>query len=86
MAKAYEYLHEAEEIVICGYSLPDADRLAQSMFATFSNKSLRSVTIVDPNPGILSKWRGLLKRRNINRKARWTYYEYFDEYVEAMGA
>jgi hypothetical protein len=83
--KAYEYLHEAEELVICGYSLPDADRLAQSMFANFANKSLRAVTIIDPNPTILSKWRALLKRKNINGKARWTYFEDFKEYVDVLG-
>jgi len=83
--KAYEYLHEAEEIVICGYSLPDADRLAQSMFANFANRNRKTITVVDPNPGILSKWRGLLKRKNVNRKARWTYYEDFAEYVGTMG-
>lgn len=84
--KAYEYLHEAEELVICGYSLPETDRLAQSLFANFGNQTLRQVTIVDPNPGIMSKWRALLRRSNVSRKARWSYYEDFGEYVEAMDA
>jgi hypothetical protein len=82
--KAYEYLHEAEEIVICGYSLPDADRLAQSMFANFSNTKVKQITVVDPNPSILSKWRGLLRRRRVNPKARWMYYEDFREYVDSI--
>jgi hypothetical protein len=83
--KAYEYLHEASDLVICGYSLPDADQLAQSMFANFSNKTLNSVTIIDPNPEILKKWRDLFRRSNINSRARWTYHESFTEYV-ANGA
>jgi hypothetical protein len=81
---AYEYLHEARELVICGYSLPDADRMAQSMFANFSNKSVTQITVVEPNPAVLSKWRALLRRKNVNNNARWTYYEDFDEYVDAM--
>ena len=79
--KAYEYLHEAEELVICGYSLPDADRLAQSMFANFTNKKLTSITIIDPNPEILRKWRDLFRRKSISNKARWTYCEDFKEYT-----
>jgi len=83
--KAYEYLHEANDLVICGYSLPETDRLAQSMFANFSNNKLGSVTIIDCNPAILSKWRGLFKRSSINQKAKWSYHETFSEYV-ASGA
>lgn len=79
--KAYEYLHEAKELVICGYSLPDADQLAQSMFANFRNKELRTVTIIDPNPTIMSKWRDLFRRKTINQSARWQYFESFTEYV-----
>ena len=82
--KAYEYLHEAKELIICGYSLPDADYLAQSLFGNFSNKSIKQVTVVDPDPSILKKWRNLLRRKNVNTKARWTYYESFEEYAKLM--
>lgn len=80
--KAYEYLHEAKELVICGYSLPETDRLAQSMFGNFSNRSLASITIVDPNPAILAKWRNLFRRNSISAAAKWTYYESFSEYTK----
>ena len=53
--KAYEYLHEAEEMVICGYSLPETDRLAMSLFSNFKNNKLNHVTVVDPNPEIMKK-------------------------------
>jgi hypothetical protein len=82
--KAYEYLHEAEEIVICGYSLPEADQLAQSMFANFANKKLSAVTIIDPDPSIMRKWRDLLRRKSISQNARWHYYESFTEYVTSV--
>jgi hypothetical protein len=82
--RAYEYLHEAQELVICGYSLPEADRMAQSMFANFRNPSLGSITVVDPNPEMLSKWRSLLRRRNINPNVQWKYFEDFDDYVRSL--
>lgn len=80
---AYEYLHEAEEIIVCGYSLPDADRLAWSLFGNFSNRSLKTVTVIDPNPAVMAKWRGLFKRRGVS-DARWEYFDDFSAYVEQM--
>ena len=80
---AYEYLHEAEEIVVCGYSLPDADRLAWSLFGNFSNRQLRTVTVIDPNPMILMKWRVLFKRRSV-AVARWEYFDDFSVFVDQM--
>jgi hypothetical protein len=80
---AYEYLHEAEHIVVCGYSLPDADRLAWSLFGNFSNKTLKAVTVVDPNPAVLTKWRVLFKRRSV-AVARWEYFDDFASYVDQM--
>jgi len=82
--KAYEYLHEAEEIIICGYSLPIADSLAASLFSNFSNKNLREVTVVDPDPAILTKWRGLLRRTNVSKRLKWNYHSDFVEYVDQM--
>jgi hypothetical protein len=81
--KAYEYLHEAEELVICGYSLPEADRMATSLFGNFSNSRLKRITIVDPNPTIISKWRNLCHRKGIS-KCQWSYNADFGEYVEGM--
>ena len=71
--KASEYLHEAEEIIVCGYSLPHTDSLALALFGSFYNKRLKKVTVVDPNAEILTKWRNLFNRKNVN-KAMWTYY------------
>lgn len=83
--KAYEYLHEARDLVICGYSLPEADRLAMSLFTNFVNDHLRNVTIVDPDPTVLRKWRTVLRRRGIGNNVRWHYYEDFHEYVHRAG-
>jgi len=80
---AYEYLHEADEIIVCGYSLPDADRLAWSLFGNFSNRTLKRVTVIDPNPAVMSKWRTLFKRRKVG-VARWEYFDDFTAYVEQM--
>ncbi|MCG5534352.1 SIR2 family protein [Halorhodospira sp. 9621] len=84
--KAYEYLHEAHEIVICGYSLPQTDNLAQSLFANFSNQNLHTVTVIDPNPGIMKRWRDLFRRKNVPAGTRWRYFEDFGEYIDAVGA
>lgn len=80
---AYEYLHEAEEIVVCGYSLPEADRLAWSLFGNFSNRSLKMVSVIDPSPMVLAKWRTLFKRRSV-AVARWEYFDDFAAYVHQM--
>lgn len=82
--KAYEYLHEAEEIIICGYSLPSADWLAESLFGNFTNTSLREVTVVDPEPAILTKWQNLIRRRSFSKNIRWHYHSDFAEYVDEM--
>lgn len=80
---AYEYLHEAEHVVVCGYSLPEADRLAWSLFGNFSNKALETVTVIDPNPAVMAKWRTLFKRRTVG-VARWEYFDDFAAYVDQM--
>ena len=81
--KAYEYLHEAEEIIICGYSLPTTDQLAYSMFSNFTNRSINRVTIVDPDASILGKWRELLDRDNIYIK-EWAWISDFYDFVDMM--
>ncbi|MBL8224718.1 MAG: hypothetical protein JNM50_05250 [Chromatiales bacterium] len=80
---AYEYLHEAEHIVVIGYSLPDADRMAWSLFGNFRNQRLKTVTVVDPNPAVLTKWRTLFARRSV-AVARWEYFDDFDDYVRRL--
>ena len=78
--RAYEYLYEADEIVICGYSLPSADQLAVSMFSNFTNRHLRRVTIVDPSPDVLTRWRRVLSRGSVSVK-EWRWCEDLKDYV-----
>ncbi len=79
--KAYAYLLEAKHLVICGYSLPITDRLATALFTSLTNKSLESVTIIDPNPAIMLKWKTLLKTKN-NRAVRLVYFTELNEFLE----
>ena len=79
--KAYEYLHEAKSIVLCGYSLSPTDTLAQSLFGNFRNSKLERVIVVDPDSSILTKWRALFARRGV-AAPRWEYYSDFVEFVE----
>jgi hypothetical protein len=41
--KAFEYLRQANEIIICGYSLPEIDEFARSLFSDFPNKRLKKL-------------------------------------------
>ncbi|MCH8179434.1 MAG: SIR2 family protein [Proteobacteria bacterium] len=61
--RAYEYLYETKEIVIVGYSLPDADQMAYSMFSNFQAERLERVVIVDPDTQVLARWRSVLRRQ-----------------------
>lgn len=82
--RAYEYLFEAKELVLCGYSLPDTDRMAVSLFSNFQNNSLSKITVVDLEPAILKKWKELLRRKGINKKVQWSYCETFEEYAQQL--
>ena len=46
---ALEYLHEAKRIVIVGYSCPQTDALARSMFTQFHNRKVSDIFVVDPS-------------------------------------
>ena len=83
--RAYEYLYEAEGIVIVGYSLPDADHMAYSMFSNFQPGRLKRVVIVDPAAEILVKWRSVLGRPGIANAAL-TYHATFRDYLDEVGA
>lgn len=81
--KAYEYLHQAKHIIVCGYSLPEIDQFAKSLFANFSSERLETITVVDPEANILGKWRNLLGRENIP-KLQWQWEHDFSRYVNDM--
>ena len=82
--RACEYLHECRELYVCGYSLPPTDALASSLFKEFNNSRLETVTVIDPDPSIMTKWRKLLSRKNV-RNARWVYFADFGEFVKSIG-
>jgi len=77
---ACEYLYECEELYVCGYSLPQADTLATTLFKQFKNNKLEKITVIDPDPSIIKKWRQLLSRRDVN-SAQWSYSPDFSEFV-----
>jgi hypothetical protein len=79
---AFEYLVECKELVISGYSLPETDNLAVSLFSKFENKNLRKITIIDPAPETVVKWNNLFNRKGIvNPKVE--YYADFSSYVRS---
>jgi hypothetical protein len=78
--RAYEYLHEAKELVIVGYSCPATDALAHAMFGHFDAPRLKKVIIVDPDAMALARYRELIAPK-IAASAKWGYFSDFDEYV-----
>ena len=78
---AYEYLYEARNIVVAGYSLPPADTLAVSLFSKFKNTTINNLTIVDPNEEVLGKWIKLFRRNGI-KSHEVHYHPDFFEYIE----
>jgi hypothetical protein len=79
--RASEYLEGARHIVICGYSLPETDTLAKTLFKNVRNLDVTDISIVDPDGATLGRWRYLLDKQ-VNRQARWHYFANFSEYVE----
>ena len=78
---AYEYLYEAKNIVVAGYSLPPADTMAVSLFSKFKNTTINNLTIIDPNEEVLGKWIKLFRRNGI-KSHEVHYYPDFVEYIE----
>jgi SIR2-like protein len=79
--RAYEYLHEARQLIIVGYSLPPADQMADSLFGSFWTSRLEDVVIVDPSTAALDRWRKVLGRAGLSG-LRWTYYEAFVDFFD----
>jgi hypothetical protein len=78
---AFEYLSEAKNIILVGYSLPPTDRLAVSLFSNFKNSNLNNLTIIDPNEEVLGRWIKLFKRNGLkNHDVH--YYQDFNDYLK----
>jgi hypothetical protein len=78
---AYEYLSEAENIIIVGYSLPPSDRLAVSLFSNFKNETLSNLTIIDPKEEVLARWIKLFNRNGLDHHEV-HYYQDFNDYLK----
>ena len=78
---AMEYLNEAKKIVIVGYSCPETDALARSMFTQFINKGVSEIYVVDPSAEAMSKYYKLF-RKAVNKNVKWHYSSDFREYIE----
>lgn len=80
---AFEYLHDCKELVIIGYSLPDSDTLANSLFSQFYNERLKKITIVDPSTETVLKWVKLFERMK-SKKFIIEYYTDFCSYINRL--
>lgn len=79
--KAFEYLHEANRIVIIGYSCPQTDVLAQSLFRQFRNMGVKEFVIVDPDSSALPKYHSMTEG-NVPKSAEWRYFRNFNEFID----
>jgi hypothetical protein len=79
---AYEYMHQAKQIVIVGYSCPPTDTLARTMFSQFKSPNLEEIFVVDPNAIALKNYRDMFEPRTAAR-AKWRYYPDISAYIEA---
>lgn len=61
--RASEYIEEAKNIVICGYSLPETDAMAQMLFRRMRNSKVENITIVDPDAAMIGKWMELFSKK-----------------------
>jgi hypothetical protein len=80
---AFEYMHEAKEIVIVGYSCPSTDTIAKAMFTHFKNKNLESITVVDPNAATLKHYKDMFNKTQLSDKLTWKYFDSFNEYIKS---
>jgi hypothetical protein len=80
---AFEYMHEAKEIVIVGYSCPYTDAIARAMFTHFKNKSLQTISVVDPNVLALKNYKEMFNHTQLSNKITWKYFDSFREYIRA---
>lgn len=79
---AHEYLYEAQNIIVAGYSLPPTDTLAVSLFSKFKNNRINNLTIVDPDEEVLGKWIKLFRRNGI-KSHKVHYFPDFYEYIKS---
>lgn len=79
---AHEYLYEAQNIIVAGYSLPATDTLAVSLFSKFKNNRINNLTIIDPDEEVLGKWIKLFRRSGI-KAHKVHYFPDFYEYIKS---
>jgi hypothetical protein len=77
---AFEYLHEAKKIVIVGYSCPQTDVMARSIFTQFTNKTTTDIYIIDPAVNAMQNFVDLMHTR-VKKNVRWHYYRTFNDYI-----
>jgi hypothetical protein len=77
---AFEYLVEAEELVVVGYSFPNQDDQARQLFLALQNKktNLKRIVVVDPDSSVVSKVQELFGLSKVEYK----YFNSLDGYLE----
>ena len=75
-AVAAAELRTAEEIFVCGYSLPETDLFFRNLYAvgTIGEASLRRVWVFNPDPGVKPRFSVLLGRQVLSQPERFLLF------------
>jgi hypothetical protein len=76
-AAAAAELRIAEEIIVCGYSLPETDQFFRYLYSVGSigEAGLRRFWILDPDPGVKKRFQTLLGRQVLSQPRRFQVYD-----------
>ena len=67
--RAFQALQQANELIIIGYSLPEADAAAKIFLASAIRKSkMPSITVVDPCGSVFDKFSALFGKEIVKKK------------------
>lgn len=84
--KAFAVMQQSRELIVIGYSLPEADSAAQTFLASGVRSSqITSITVVDNSPSsiVFDKFETLFKRK-VDRKKK-TFREWMEEIAVVEG-
>lgn len=76
-----EYLSDAKRVVIIGYSCPETDVMARSIFTLFQNRKVEDIFIVDPSTNAMKNYIQLMDPK-VGKNTKWHYYSNLNSFVE----
>ena len=66
--QSFQALQQSDEIIIIGYSLPEADAFARTLLASGVFKAASSITVVNPDASVFDNFERILDKKIIKKK------------------